>query len=67
MNSRKVLKGKNANSLLSIYDGKGEHLEEEVMQIVEITTRWHGESPRTHLRCLNHEKDPQPGSLETPR
>ena len=67
MNSRKVLKGKNANSLLSIYDGKGEHLEEEVMQIVEITTRWRGESPRTRLRCLNHEKDPQPESLETLR
>ena len=48
MNSRKVQKGKNANSLLSIYDGEGEHLGEEVMQIVEITTRWRGESPRTH-------------------
>ena len=67
MNSRKVQKGKNANSLLSIYDGEGEHLGEEVMQIVEITTRWRGESPQTHLRCLNREKDPQPESLETLR
>ena len=26
--------------MLSIYDGKGEHPEEEVMQLVEVTTRW---------------------------
>ena len=34
------------------------------MQKVEITTRWRGESPRTRSRCLNHEKDPQPGDSE---
>ena len=37
------------------------------MQIVEITTRWREESPRTRLWCLNREKDPQPESLETLR
>ena len=55
------------NSLLSIYDGKDGHPEEEVMQKVEITTRWREESPRTRSQCLNHEKDPQPESLETLR
>ena len=64
---QKSTKGKNANSLLSIYDGKGEHPEEEVMQIVEITTRWREESPQTRLQCHNREKDPQPESLETLR
>ena len=53
--------------MLSIYGGKGEHPEEEVMQLVEVTTRWRERSPRTHSLCLNREKDPQPESLETPR
>ena len=35
------------------------------MQIVEVTTRWREVSPRTHSLCLNHKKDPQPGSLGT--
>ena len=35
------------------------------MQIVEVTTRWCEVSPRTHSLCLNHKKDPQPGSLGT--
>ena len=51
--------------MLSIYDGKGEHPEEEVMQLVEVTTRWHEGSSQAHSLCLNHEKDPQPESLET--
>ena len=55
------------NSLLSIYDDKGEHPEEEVMQLVEVTTRWHEGSPRTHSRCLSRKRDPQPGSLGTLR
>ena len=67
MNSRKVLKEGIASNLLSIYDGKGEHPEEEVMQLVEVTTRWHERSSQTHSLCLNHEKDPQPESLETLR
>ena len=46
-------------------DGKGKYPEEEVMQIVEVTTRWHEESPRTRSLCLNCKKDPQPGSLGT--
>ena len=50
-----------------IYDGKGEHPEEEVMQLVEVTTRWREGSSQTHSLCLNHEKDPQPESLETLR
>ena len=53
--------------MLTIYDGKGEHPEEEVMQLVEVTTRWHEGNSQTHSLCLNHEKDPQPESLETLR
>ena len=53
--------------MLSIYDGKGEHPEEEVMQLVEVTTRWREGSSQTHSLCLSHEKDPQPESLETLR
>ena len=53
--------------MLSIYDGKGEHPEEEVMQLVEVTTRWREGSSQTHSLCLNHEKDPQPESLGTLR
>ena len=67
MNSRKSTKRRNASNLLSIYDGKGEHPEEEVMQLVEVTTRWREGSSQTHSLCLNHEKDPQPESLETLR
>ena len=51
--------------MLSIYDGKGEHPEEEVMQLVEVTTRWREGSPQTHSLCLSHKRDPQPGSLGT--
>ena len=51
--------------MLSIYDDKGEHPEEEVMQLVEVTTRWHEGSPRTHSLCLSRKRDPQPGSLGT--
>ena len=50
---------------MSLYDGKGGHPEEEVMQLVEVTTRWREGSPRTHSLCLSREKDPQPGSLGT--
>ena len=46
-------------------DVKGKYPEEEVMQIVEVTTRWREESPQTHSLCLNRKKDPQPGSLGT--
>ena len=48
-----------------LYNGKGKYPEKEVMQIVEVTTRWREVSPRTHSLCLNHKKDPQPGSLGT--
>ena len=51
--------------MLSIYDDKGEHPEEEVMQLVEVTTRWREGSPRTHSLCLSRKRDPQPGSLGT--
>ena len=51
--------------MLSIYDDKGEHPEEEVMQLVEVTTRRREGSPRTHLLCLSRKRDPQPGSLGT--
>ena len=47
--------------MLSIYDGKGEHPEEEV------TTRQREGSSQAHSLCLNHEKDLQPESLETLR
>ena len=68
INSRKALKeGMRVISCLYIYDGKGEHPEEEVMQLVEVTTRWHEGSSQAHSLCLNHEKDPQPESLETLR
>ena len=55
------------SNLLYIYDDKGEHPEEEVMQLVEVTTRWREGSLQMHSLCLNHEKDPQPESLETLR
>ena len=53
--------------MLSIYDDKGEHPEEEVMQLVEVTTRWREGSPQTHSLCLSRRRDPQPGSLGTLR
>ena len=55
------------SNLLSIYDGKAEHPEEEVMQLVEVITRWHERSLQAHSLCLNHKKDPQPESLATLR
>ena len=58
MNSRKVLKGRNASNLLSIYDGKGEHPEEEVMQLVEVTTRWHEGSSQDTLIVSESRKGP---------
>ena len=61
----KSTKGRNANSLLSIYGDKGGHPEEEVMQLVEVTTRWREGSPRTHSRCRSRKRDPQPESLGT--
>ena len=64
MESRKVLKERMRMVCCLCY-GKGEYPEEEVVQIVEVTTRWHGRSPRAHLLCLNREKDPQPESLGT--
>ena len=67
MNSRKVLK-EGMRVICCLYMmAKGEHPEEEVMQLVEVTTRWHEGSSQTHSLCLNHEKDPQPESLETLR
>ena len=53
--------------MMSIYDDKGEHPEEEVMQLVEVTTRWREGSPQTHSLCLSRKRDPQPGSLGTLR
>ena len=35
------------------------------MQLVEVTTRWHEGSPRTHSLCLSRKRDPQPGSRGT--
>ena len=65
MNSRKALKeGMRVISCLYMM-AKGEHPEEEVMQLVEVTTRWHEGSSQVHSLCLSHEKDPQPESLET--
>ena len=45
--------------------GEGEYPEEEVVQMVEVTTRWREKSPRAHLLFLNCEKDPQPENLGT--
>ena len=50
--------------MLSIYGGKGEYPGEEVMRLVEVTTRWREGSLR-HSRCLSRRRDPQPGSLGT--
>ena len=68
MNGRKVLKeGMRIVCCQYIYDNKSEHPEEEVMQLVEVTTRWREGSSQMHSLCLNHEKDRQPESLETLR
>ena len=68
MNGRKVLKeGMRIVCCQYIYDDKDEHPGKEVMQLVEVTTRWCEGSFQTHSLCLNHEKDPQPESLETLR
>ena len=64
MESRKVLKERMRIVCCLCY-GKGEYPEKEVMWIVEVTTRWRERSPRAHLLCLNHEKDPQPENLGT--
>ena len=64
MESRKVLKERMRIVCCLCY-GKGEYPEEEVMQIVEVTTRGCEQSPRAHSLCLNHKKDPQPESLGT--
>ena len=45
--------------------GRGEYPEEEVVQIVEVTTRGHERNPQVHSLCLNRKKDPQPESLGT--
>ena len=64
MESRKELKER-MRIVCCLRYGKGEYPEKEVVQIVEVTTRWHERSPRVHLLCLNHEKDPQPENLGT--
>ena len=51
--------------MLYIYDDKSEHPEEEVMQLVEDTTRWREGSSQTHSLCLSRKRDPQPGCQET--
>ena len=64
MESRKVLKERMRIVCCLCY-GKGEYPEKEVVQMVEVTTRWRKRSPRAHLLCLNREKDPQPENLGT--
>ena len=64
MESRKELKER-MRIVCCLRYGKGEYPEKEVVQIVEVTTRWHERSPWAHLLCLNHEKDPQPENLGT--
>ena len=64
MKSRKELKER-MRIVCCLCNGKGEYPEKEVVWIVEVTTRWHERSPRAHLLCLNHEKDPQPENLGT--
>ena len=44
--------------MLFIYDGKGEHPEEEVMQLVEVTTRWREGSSRDALIVSESRKGP---------
>ena len=64
MESRKVLKER-MRIVCCLRYGKGEYPEKEVVQIVEVTTRWRGRSPRAHSLCLNRKKDPQPENLGT--
>ena len=64
MESRKVLKER-MRIVCRLCYGKGEYPEEEVVQIVEVTTRGRERSPRVHSLCLNRKKDPQPESLGT--
>ena len=64
MESRKVLKER-MQIVCCLRYGKGEYAEEEVVQIVEVTTRGREKSPRVHSLCLNCKKDPQPESLGT--
>ena len=64
MESRKVLKERMRIVCCLCY-GKGEYPEKEVVQMMEVTTRWRKRSPRAHLLCLNREKDPQPENLGT--
>ena len=64
MKSRKVLKER-IRVVCCLCYGKGEHLEREVVKIVEVTTRRHEGSLQVHSLCLYHKKDPQPESLET--
>ena len=64
MESRKVLKER-MRIVCGLRYGKGEYPEKEVVQVVEVTTRWRERSPRAHSSCLYHKKDPQPESLGT--
>ena len=64
MESRKVLKER-TQIVCCLRYGKGEYPEKEVIQIVDVTTRWRERSPRVHSLCLNRKKDPQPESLGT--
>ena len=64
MESRKVLKERMRIVCCPCY-GKGEYPEEEVVKIVEVTTRRHEGSPRAHSLCLYRRRDPQPESQET--
>ena len=64
MESRKVLKER-MQIVSCLHYGKGEYPEEEVVQIVEVTTRGRERSLRVHSLYLNHEKDLQPESLGT--
>ena len=66
MESRKVLKER-MQIVSCLRYGKGEYPEEEVTQIVEVTTRGHERSPWAHSLCLNRKKDPRPESLGTPK
>ena len=64
MESRKVLKER-MQIVCCLWYGKGEYPGKEVVQMVEVTSRWRERSPRAHSLCLNRQKDPQPESLGT--
>ena len=64
MESRKALEER-MRIVCCLHYGKGEYPEEEVVQIVEVTTRGCERSPRARSLCLNRKKDPQPESLGT--